>query len=120
MTMRPRPPEASIDASLNLANVNDKVPVVERYVVWLRQIVLDWDWGRSPQGESVNAAVAYRAVVSVKVVLVATMLAIVLGVSIGVAVGDSSVPARSIASATRSVRFFSSVPRSCSGCCSCS
>lgn len=31
MIMRPRPPEASIDASLNFANVNDKVPVVERY-----------------------------------------------------------------------------------------
>ena len=85
MTMRPRPPEASIDASLNLANVNDKVPVTERYVIWLRQVALDWNWGRSPQGESVNAAVAYRAVVSVKVVLGATILAVLLGVSIGVA-----------------------------------
>ena len=85
MSMRPRPPEASIDASLTFANVNDKVPVIKRYAIWLRRVALDWDWGRSPQGESVNAAVGYRAVVSVKVVLGATILAIVLGVSIGVA-----------------------------------
>jgi peptide/nickel transport system permease protein len=83
--MRPRPPEASIDASLNSANVNDKVPVVERYVTWVEHVALHWNWGTSPQGESVNAAVAYRVVVSVKVVLIATLLAVVLGVSIGVA-----------------------------------
>jgi peptide/nickel transport system permease protein len=84
ISMRPRPPEASIDASLDLANVNDKVPVTRRYAVWLERIVVDWDWGRSPKGEPVNAAVAYRAIVSSKVVLGATLLSVVLGVSIGV------------------------------------
>jgi peptide/nickel transport system permease protein len=83
--MRPQPPEASIDASLDLANVNDKVPMVKRYVVWLEQVVLHWNWGLSPQGESVNAAVAHRAVVSAQVVLIATVLAVIIGVSIGVA-----------------------------------
>lgn len=83
--MRPQPPEASIDASLDFANVNDKVPVVERYGVWLRQVVFDWNWGLSPQGEPVNAAVTYRAVVSAKLVLIATVLAVLIGVSIGVA-----------------------------------
>jgi peptide/nickel transport system permease protein len=82
--MRPRPPEASIDASLNSANVNDKVPVVQRYLRWVEQVGLHWNWGTSPQGESVNAAVAYRMVVSVKVVLIATLLAVLLGVSVGV------------------------------------
>jgi peptide/nickel transport system permease protein len=85
LQMRPRPPEASIDVSLNLANVNDKVPVVERYFVWLEKVALHWDWGLSPQGEAVNAAIAYRAVVSAKLVLIATILAVVIGVSIGVA-----------------------------------
>lgn len=85
LQMRPRPPEASIDVSLNLANVNDKVPVVERYLVWLKKVALHWDWGLSPQGESVNAAIAYRAVVSAKLVLIATLLAVVIGVSLGVA-----------------------------------
>jgi peptide/nickel transport system permease protein len=83
--MRPQPPEASIDASLDLANVNDKVPVTERYGKWLRQVVLHWNWGLSPRGEDVNAAVARRAIVSAKLVLVSTVLAVLIGVSIGVA-----------------------------------
>jgi len=83
--MRPQPPEASVDASLDLANVNDKVPVVERYFVWLERVVVHWDWGLSPQGEPVNAAVAHRAIVSAKLVSIATVLAVLLGVSIGVA-----------------------------------
>jgi peptide/nickel transport system permease protein len=83
--MRPRPPEASIDASLNLANVNDKVPVAERYAKWLEQVVLHWNWGLSPQGERVNAAVAYRAVNSAKLVFLATLLSVAIGVSLGVA-----------------------------------
>jgi peptide/nickel transport system permease protein len=85
LQMRPRPPEESIDVSLNLANVNDKVPVVERYLVWLEKVALHWDWGLSPQGESVNGAIAYRAVVSAKLVLIATILAVLIGVSVGVA-----------------------------------
>jgi peptide/nickel transport system permease protein len=85
LQMRPQPPEASIDASLDFANVNDKVPVVERYVEWLGNVVLDWNWGLSPQGESVNAAVAYRVGVSARLVLIATVLAAIIGVSIGVA-----------------------------------
>jgi len=83
--MRPPPPEASIDASLDFANVNDKMPVVARYGRWLEQVALHWNWGVSPQGESVNGAVAHRALVSVKLVTLATVLAVLLGVSIGVA-----------------------------------
>jgi peptide/nickel transport system permease protein len=83
--MRPQPPVASIDASLDFANVNDKVPVVERYGVWLRQVILHWNWGLSPQGEKVNAAIAYRAIVSAKLVTASTVLSVLLGVSIGVA-----------------------------------
>jgi peptide/nickel transport system permease protein len=83
--MRPQPPEASIDASLDFANVNDKVPVVTRYGRWLEQVALHWNWGVSPQGESVNGAVAHRALVSAKLVTLATVLAVLLGVSIGVA-----------------------------------
>ena len=85
LQMRPQPPEASIDASLSAANINDKVPVIERYWAWLQQVVLDWNWGLSPQGEWVNASVAYRAIVSAQLVTIATVLAVVIGVSIGVA-----------------------------------
>ena len=83
--MRPQPPEASIDASLDFANVNDKTPVVDRYGRWLEQVALHWNWGVSPQGESVNGAIAYRATVSAKLVTLSTVLAVLLGVSIGVA-----------------------------------
>jgi len=83
--MRPRPPEASIDASLDFANVNDKVPVAKRYVRWLAQVGLHWNWGVSPRGEPVNAAIAYRAIVSAKLVTLSTVLAVLIGVSIGVA-----------------------------------
>lgn len=85
LQMRPQPPEASIDASLSAANINDKVAVMERYWTWLKQVVLDWNWGLSPQGEWVNAAVAYRAIVSMQLVTIATVLAVVIGVSVGVA-----------------------------------
>lgn len=85
LQLRPQPPEASIDASLDLANVNDKVSVFKRYGVWLKGVTLRWDWGLSPQGEPVNREVAYRAVVSAKVVLLATVLAVLIGVSVGVA-----------------------------------
>jgi peptide/nickel transport system permease protein len=83
--MRPQPPEASIDTSLDFANVNDKVPVVARYGRWLGQVALHWNWGLSPQGQSVNGAVAHRAFVSAKLVTLSTVLAVLLGVSIGVA-----------------------------------
>ena len=83
--LRPRPPAASIDASLDFANVNDKVPVVLRYRRWLEQVALHWNWGVSPRGEPVNAAIAYRAIVSAKLVTLATLLAVLIGVSIGVA-----------------------------------
>jgi peptide/nickel transport system permease protein len=39
----------------------------------------------SPQGENVNTALAYRAVVSAKLVTLSTVLAVLVGVSIGVA-----------------------------------
>ena len=83
--MRPQPPEASIDASLDFANVNDKVPVIQRYGRWLEQVALHWNWGLSPRGDPVNSAIAYRAIVSTKLVTIATVLAVLIGVSIGVA-----------------------------------
>lgn len=85
LQMRPRPPTASINSSLNAANVNDQVPVIERYWTWLQHVVLHWNWGLSPRGASVNEAVAHRAVVSAELVTIATVLAVILGVCVGVA-----------------------------------
>lgn len=84
MAMRPKPPAASINASLNYAGVNDHVPLIDRYWSWLQNIVLHWNWGYSPLGEPVNGEVWHRALVSVQLVLTATLLSIVIGVALGV------------------------------------
>lgn len=84
MSRNPRPPEASIDRSLDLANINDKTPVLVRYVNWLKGIVTEWNWGLSPDQEPVAPAVASRISASVQLVTISTILAIIIGVSLGV------------------------------------
>ncbi len=84
LKLRPIPPKSSIDASLNFANVNDEVPMVERYWTWLKDIVLHWNWGYTPQGEAINSEVWHRGFVSLQLVLPATILTAVLGIAIGV------------------------------------
>ena len=58
----PRPPQESIEASLDRANLNDKTPIMERYQKWL--------------GDIIGA--------SVKLMLFPTVLSIAIGVSLGV------------------------------------
>jgi len=85
MQMRPQPPESSVDKSLSFANINDKVGLLERYWTWLQNVVLHWNWGRSPRGAPVNDELWHRAAVSFKLVIVATVLAAVIGIGVGVA-----------------------------------
>lgn len=84
LARNPRPPMASIDASLTAANINDKTPIFERYWHWLTSILTHWDWGLSPNQEPVSGAIATRIGASVQLVSLATVLGIVIGVSIGV------------------------------------
>lgn len=84
LAMRPRPSKASIDASLNYANVNDEVLAPIRYWRWLQDIVLHWNWGYSPQGEPINNQLWTRGLVSLQVLGPPVVFAIVLGVAIGV------------------------------------
>jgi peptide/nickel transport system permease protein len=81
-----RPPlsEEQIQGLLQPRNLSDTVPLIERWWTWLTGIVLRWDWGVSPVGESVNAQVAYRAWVSAELVLGATILTTVIGIALGV------------------------------------
>ncbi|KAB8289894.1 ABC transporter permease [Bifidobacterium avesanii] len=80
----PRPPQDSIERTLDLANVNDHTPVLERYWNWLTAIVTRWDWGKSPTLESVNGAIAPRILASTELVTLSTVLSIVLGVALGI------------------------------------
>lgn len=81
---RPPIPDEVIDQSLNQYNLNDKVPVLSRWWTWLTDIVLHWNWGFSPIGDSVNDQVAFRVWVSAELVLGATVLMTVIGVALGV------------------------------------
>jgi peptide/nickel transport system permease protein len=81
-----RPPlsEEQIQGLLAPRNLSDSVPLIERWWTWLSSILLRWDWGVSPVGESVNEQVAYRAWVSAELVLGATILTTVIGIALGV------------------------------------
>lgn len=80
----PRPPQASIERTLDLANINDHTSIFVRYWNWLTGIVTKWDWGLSPSLESVNGALGPRILASIQLVTISTILSIVLGVALGI------------------------------------
>ncbi|UWF76670.1 MULTISPECIES: ABC transporter permease [Microbacterium] len=81
-----RPPLSpeQIDDLLRPRNLSESVPLMERWWTWLTNIVLHWNWGLGPTGESVNEQVAYRIWVSAELVLGATILTTVIGIALGV------------------------------------
>lgn len=85
LALRPQPSETSINSSLNYANINDQTPIFERYGAWVKGIVLHFDFGKSPQGEPINDQLWHRALISLELVAIASLLAVVIGIAIGVA-----------------------------------
>jgi peptide/nickel transport system permease protein len=81
---RPPIPESTISRSLAQYNLNDEDPLLSRWWIWLKGVLLHWDWGRSPIGDSVNDQVAFRIWVSAELVLGATILTTVIGIALGV------------------------------------
>lgn len=81
---RPPVPEAQVDQILDRYNLNDKVPLIERWWNWLTDIITGWDWGMSPEGVSVRGEVAYRMWISAELVLGATIIATIIGIAVGV------------------------------------
>ncbi|WP_197220494.1 MULTISPECIES: ABC transporter permease [Bacteria] len=81
-----RPPltQDEISNVLEPRNLSDSVPLLQRWWTWLTDIVLHWDWGVSPVGQSVNEQISYRMWVSAELVLGATIIAAVLGIALGV------------------------------------
>jgi peptide/nickel transport system permease protein len=81
-----RPPlsEEQIVNQLAPRNLSDTVPLIERWWNWITGIVLRWDWGVSPVGQSVNEQISYRMWVSAELVLGATIITTVLGIALGV------------------------------------
>ncbi|MEU8322768.1 ABC transporter permease [Nonomuraea sp. NPDC048881] len=90
-TMNPRgayegrqPPVAEevIDATLDSYNLNDKTPVLERYATWAKGVVTG-DFGKTWNGGSVNDEMGRRIFVSLRLLLVGTILGFVFGVALG-------------------------------------
>lgn len=50
----------------------------------MTNVVLHWDWGRSPNGAYINAEFGQRVWVSTRLYLVAVILSLIIGVALGV------------------------------------
>ncbi|GAA4231166.1 peptide/nickel transport system permease protein [Streptosporangium album] len=74
--------EAVVDATLDDYNLNDKTPVFERYVTWVSGVVTG-DLGRTWEGKSVNEEMGRRIGVSLRLLLIGT----IIGSGVGIAVG---------------------------------
>ena len=81
-----RPPlsQAQIQQMLRPYNLSTDVPLVVRWWRWLTDVLVHWNWGYSPVGDSVNGQISYRAGVSAQLMLGATILAFVIGIALGV------------------------------------
>ncbi|KJL36085.1 ABC transporter permease [Microbacterium azadirachtae] len=73
-----------ISRLLDPRNLDDSFPLLQRWWSWITDIVLHWNWGVSPVGQSVNDQIAYRMWVSGELVLGATIISAVLGIAVGV------------------------------------
>ncbi|GAA2241183.1 MULTISPECIES: ABC transporter permease [Kitasatospora] len=80
---QPRPSTASVDRQLTELNINDHTPVVERFSTWAGDLVLRADLGRTIHNTSVNAEFGRRILVSLRLLLIGSLLGMLLGVAGG-------------------------------------
>jgi len=78
----PPPPAAVVDAALDAINMNDKTPVLERLKHWTDGI-MHGDFGRTIDNTSVNEEFGRRAFVSLRLLLIGSILGTLLGVAAG-------------------------------------
>jgi len=78
----PPPPPAVVDRELSAYNLNDRKPLALRYVTWLDGL-RHGDLGRFSDGDSVNAEFGRRIGVSLRLLLIATVVGGLLGVAVG-------------------------------------
>ncbi|HEX3607009.1 MAG TPA: ABC transporter permease [Candidatus Dormibacteraeota bacterium] len=76
-------PAASIDRQLNDLNLNDKTPIVQRFERWLGGVV-HGDFGRTVGGDSVTTEMRRRMGVSLRLLIIGSLLGGVIGVGVGV------------------------------------
>lgn len=78
----PRPPAAVVDAQLSRHNLNDRTPLIERYLRWAGG-VLHGDFGATWNGERVGAELHRRLGVTLRLILLGVVLGSVGGVLAG-------------------------------------
>lgn len=78
----PPPPPAVVDAELSALNLNDKTPILERFGRWADGI---WhgNLGLTVDGESVDDEMRRRVGVSLRLLLIGSLLGSLLGVAAG-------------------------------------
>ena len=79
---RPAPAPAIVDLRLDALNANDKTPLLERYTTWAKGVV-QGDFGQSISGEPVSDEIGRRILVSLRLLLIASIVGGVLGVAAG-------------------------------------
>src|SRR5262245_15839136 len=78
----PPPPPAVVEAQLTQYNLNDSAPLADRFLRWAGGVVRG-DFGRTWEGDSVNAEMARRAGVSLRLLLAGTLVGSLCGVAVG-------------------------------------
>jgi peptide/nickel transport system permease protein len=78
----PAPSEAIVDAALDVLNMNDKTPALERFGRWVRGVA-QGDLGRTINNTSVNEEIARRVWVSLRLMLLGAVLGCLFGVAGG-------------------------------------
>lgn len=84
MERTPRPTLEQVKAQLTNNGLDPDANAFERYWQWLKGIVLHFDWGLGPDGSRVNDEFLSRALISGRLVLLATVLSIAIGIALGV------------------------------------
>jgi peptide/nickel transport system permease protein len=78
----PKPAQSVIEAELTAANLNDRIPLIRRYAIWVGGVVRG-DFGRTWDGASVGAEMGRRIGVTLRLLLLGAVLGGVLGVALG-------------------------------------
>lgn len=76
-------PIETIDFYLDRANVNDQTPLLERYVTWFSGVIRG-DFGLNLDGKPINDEFGIRVFVSLRLLLIGSILGATFGVLIGV------------------------------------
>jgi peptide/nickel transport system permease protein len=78
----PPPPPEVVEARLTELNLNDRTPVLYRFERWASG-VFRFDMGKTVDGESVNAEMGRRIGVSLRLLLVGSIIGTVVGIAAG-------------------------------------